>query len=212
MQIHVAKDGKQSGPYSIEQVQDMVRSGLVSAADLGWYEGMGAWAPLHTLAGLGVPPPTLGGVAMGAGGPPGGRSKRLVAIVIDGVLFGTLLGAAFGFGMLTGGGFHWGIGLVTGLGLMGIAWLAFVVVQCYLLADRGQTLGKMAMGLRIVCHADGTNPGFLKAVLLRTFLWAIITAIPFVGAVLALVDALFVFRDDQRCLHDHLAGTRVVVA
>ena len=55
MQIHVAKSGQQSGPYTLEQVQNMVRSGLLSAADLGWHEGMAEWAPLHTIAGLGVP-------------------------------------------------------------------------------------------------------------------------------------------------------------
>ena len=39
--------------------------------------------------------------------------------------------------------------------------------------------------------------------------WAIL-AIPKVGGVLALADILFVFRDDRRCLHDQIAGTRVV--
>ena len=81
-----------------------------------------------------------------------------------------------------------------------------------LLAQRGQTIGKIVRGLRIVRFEDGSNPGFVKAVLLRTFLWAVITAVPLVGPLVGLVGILFIFRDDQRCVHDHLAGTRVVPA
>lgn len=213
MQIHVAKSGQQSGPYTLEQVQNMVRSGLLSAADLGWHEGMAEWAPLHTIAGLGVPPPT-GAAATRShrGGPPADRVKRLVATVLDGLIFGVTAGMAFGMGFLSGAGFHWGVGLLSGFGLMSIVWLGMLVCQCYLLAIRGQTIGKIVMGLRIVRFEDGGNPGFVKAVLLRTFLWALITAVPVVGTLVGVVGILFIFRDDQRCLHDHLAGTRVVNA
>ena len=41
--------------------------------------------------------------------------------------------------------------------------------------------------------------------------WAI-TAIPVAGGIFALADLLFIFREDRRCLHDHIAGTRVVRA
>jgi len=220
MQIHVARGGQQSGPYTEEQVRDMVRSGLLSAADLGWHEGMAEWAPLHTIAGLGVPPPTGTAAAMvtGAGGPPADRMKRLVATVLDALIVWGTAGMAFGMGFFSGAGFdgatglHWGVGLLSGFGLMAIVWLGLLVWQCYLLADRGQTIGKIVMGLRIVRFEDGGNPGFVKAVLLRTFLWALITAIPVVGTLAGIVGILFIFRDDQRCLHDHIAGTRVVNA
>jgi uncharacterized RDD family membrane protein YckC len=213
MQIHVAKSGQQSGPYTVEQVQNMVRSGLLSAADLGWHEGLAEWAPLHTIAGLGVPPPTGAAVSpMGAGGPPADRVKRLVATLLDGLIFGVTAAMAFGAGFLSGAGLHWGVGLLSGFGLMSIVWLGMLVCQCYLLAVRGQTIGKIVMGLRIVRFEDGGNPGFVKAVLLRTFLWALITAVPVVGTLIGVVGILFIFRDDQRCLHDHLAGTRVVNA
>jgi uncharacterized RDD family membrane protein YckC len=213
MQIHVAKSGQQSGPYTVEQVQNMVRSGLLSAADLGWHEGMAEWAPLHTIAGLGVPPPTGAAASpMGAGGPPADRVKRLVATLLDGLIFGVTAAMAFGAGFLSGAGFHWGVGLLSGFGLMSIVWLGMLVCQCYLLAVRGQTIGKIVMGLRIVRFEDGGNPGFVKAVLLRTFLWALITAVPVVGTLIGVVGILFIFRDDQRCLHDHIAGTRVVNA
>jgi uncharacterized RDD family membrane protein YckC len=149
---------------------------------------------------------------MGAGGPPADRVKRLVATLLDGLIFGVTAAMAFGAGFLSGVGFHWGVGLLSGFGLMSIVWLGMLVCQCYLLAVRGQTIGKIVMGLRIVRFEDGGNPGFVKAVLLRTFLWALITAVPVVGTLIGVVGILFIFRDDQRCLHDHIAGTRVVNA
>jgi uncharacterized RDD family membrane protein YckC len=39
----------------------------------------------------------------------------------------------------------------------------------------------------------------------------LIGQIPVVGSLFLLVDAFFVFGDDQRCLHDYLAGTKVVM-
>jgi uncharacterized RDD family membrane protein YckC len=135
-----------------------------------------------------------------------------VATSLDGLILSVTAGMAFGLGFLSGGGFHWGVGLLSGLGLMGIVWLGMLVFQCYLLAQRGQTIGKIVMGLRIVRFEDGGNPGFVKAVLLRTFVWALITAVPVVGWLIGVVGILFIYRDDQRCLHDHLAGTRVVNA
>ena len=212
MQIHVAKDGRQSGPYSVEQVQDMVRTGLLSGTDLGWHAGMAEWLPLHSIPELGLPPPTTGATTPGAGGPPGDRFKRLVAVLIDGLLIGAATGLAFGVGFLSGAPFHWGLGMLSGLGFMALVWLALLGWQCYLLAVRGQTIGKIAMGLRIVRFEDGGNPGFVKAVVLRTFLWGLVTAIPVLGGLAWLVGVLFIFRDDQRCVHDHLAGTRVVAA
>jgi uncharacterized RDD family membrane protein YckC len=160
-----------------------------------------------------IAPPTGAAVSpMGAGGPPADRVKRLVATLLDGLIFGVTAAMAFGAGFLSGAGFHWGVGLLSGFGLMSIVWLGMLVCQCYLLAVRGQTIGKIVMGLRIVRFEDGGNPGFVKAVLLRTFLWALITAVPVVGTLIGVVGILFIFRDDQRCLHDHLAGTRVVNA
>ncbi|MEA2700447.1 MAG: hypothetical protein QOI66_4718, partial [Myxococcales bacterium] len=46
--------------------------------------------------------------------------------------------------------------------------------------------------------------------LLRGVVNGIISAIPYLGGLYALVDALFIFRDDRRCIHDLIAGTRVI--
>jgi hypothetical protein len=34
--------------------------------------------------------------------------------------------------------------------------------------------------------------------------------IPFIGNFVNLADALFIFGEEHRCLHDHIAGTKVI--
>jgi len=38
----------------------------------------------------------------------------------------------------------------------------------------------------------------------------IVGLIPGVGIALTILDALFIFRDDRRCIHDLIAGTKVI--
>ena len=69
-------------------------------------------------------------------------------------------------------------------------------------AWRGQTIGKMAMGLRVVTK-DGRRPGLGRSSL--RWVGYILSAMPLLlGYVWAAVDK------ENRALHDYLAGTRVV--
>lgn len=86
-------------------------------------------------------------------------------------------------------------------GLVGL-----VVYQIRLMALEGQTIGKRYLDLRIVDVDDFSNPGFARTVVLRSWLTAILGAIPF----FQLADALFIFTDDHRCIHDHIASTIVI--
>jgi uncharacterized RDD family membrane protein YckC len=87
--------------------------------------------------------------------------------------------------------------------------LPFAVVQFYLIAKTGQSLGKKICKTRIV-RLDGSPPGFVYGVVIRAWaIWAA-SAIPGIGSFIGLADAVLVFRADRRCLHDHLAGTRVI--
>jgi len=92
------------------------------------------------------------------------------------------------------------------------ALLALLLTQIGLLWKRGQTLGKIAIGIRIVRLDTLANGGFVTNVLLRTFLNSVITAIPILGPLYGLADALFIFKEDRRCLHDHIAKTCVILA
>jgi uncharacterized RDD family membrane protein YckC len=87
--------------------------------------------------------------------------------------------------------------------------VAFLVVQNvgYLVAFTagGQTLGKMAMGIKVISE-DIETPLDLGCALKRTVMWLVL-ALP---AGLGLVSAMF--DRDHRGLHDRFAGTRVVRA
>jgi uncharacterized RDD family membrane protein YckC len=90
--------------------------------------------------------------------------------------------------------------------------IGITALQWYLIVKRGQTVGKMAAGTRIAM-LDGSRPGFVNALALRTWpVWAfslLAGALPALG-VATLIDVLLIFRADRRCLHDLIAGTKVV--
>ncbi len=157
------------------------------------------------------PKANLEGVVAGAEVRLAERSTRLVAVLLDFlVLIPTVvpISLAAAFGQKTQ---ELGAGMAIAAAIGGLLMLGLVIYQIYLLATRGQTLGKRWMKIRIV-KLDGSNPGFVSAVLLRAFVNGIISAIPYLGYAYSLVDILFVFRDDRRCIHDLIAGTRVVTA
>jgi hypothetical protein len=52
MQIHIARDGKPMGPFSLEEVNRQLAAGTLSVSDQAWYEGAAGWAPLSTVPGV----------------------------------------------------------------------------------------------------------------------------------------------------------------
>jgi uncharacterized RDD family membrane protein YckC len=92
--------------------------------------------------------------------------------------------------------------------LAGIAvWLA---VHGVFLARSAQTIGKKIVGIQIVMVNDDRPASFSRLVLWRFLPTMLVAQIPLLGPTLSCLDILFIFRKDRRCLHDHLAGTRVI--
>jgi len=92
-----------------------------------------------------------------------------------------------------------------------IYFLTLLVITLRLLGRQGQSLGKKWAKVRIV-RTDGSPASLGRLVGLRYIVNAIPSAIPMVGGIYGLVDILFVFRGDRRCIHDMIADTKVVVA
>ena len=92
---------------------------------------------------------------------------------------------------------------------IGIPVLLVAAVQWYLIATSGQTVGKKLVGGKII-KTTGEDVNFVSGVVLRSWVPAFIGWVPFVGSIFGLVDALFIFGADHRCIHDMIAGTKVI--
>jgi uncharacterized RDD family membrane protein YckC len=96
-------------------------------------------------------------------------------------------------------------------GLMGA-----LLFQAVLIAVRGQNLGKLVVGVRVVRADTGGPAGFMRGVILRfslpVTLVIVLNGFFLFGFVFLLIDYAFMFREDRRCLHDLMAGTKVVKA
>jgi uncharacterized RDD family membrane protein YckC len=145
------------------------------------------------------------------GRPLASRGARLVAALLDGFIM--LIVAAPGFFLMIAAANERdrrSIVLAVTILLAGLAVVG--VIQWVLLSTRGQTIGKIALGVRIVRYSDGGEVGFVTAVLLRSIVPGLIGAVPYVGGLFGLVDILFIFGEERRCIHDLIAGTMVVEA
>ncbi len=137
-----------------------------------------------------------------------GRGTRLASALIDGFLaLGAMLPGIIV--MAASGGDDDGI--ILGAVVMGIGLLAIAIYQMYLISVSGQSLAKKWMGIKII-KLDGSECGFVHGVLLRSWVMSFIAQIPIVGPICSLVDPLLIFGDERRCLHDLIAGTKVIIA
>ena len=92
--------------------------------------------------------------------------------------------------------------------LMAIA--LYLVINAYLLVTSGQSVGKKILGIQIVdCHTGQLLPAS-RVIGSRYLLVSLITQIPIAGSLFGLVDVLFIFLADKRCIHDLIASSCVV--
>jgi uncharacterized RDD family membrane protein YckC len=74
----------------------------------------------------------------------------------------------------------------------------------------GQTLGKIAVGTRVVVEEDGSLPGWRRSAV-RWALPGVAGRLPYIGLLVSLgIMASLVLDRRRRGLHDRLAGTIVV--
>ncbi len=84
------------------------------------------------------------------------------------------------------------------------------LVQACLLTLRGQSVGKLILGIRIVRFSTEAPADFLHVYVIRSFVPFVIGRILVLSFFFLITDVCFIFREDQRCLHDLMADTKVV--
>jgi uncharacterized RDD family membrane protein YckC len=142
------------------------------------------------------------------------RLKRLLGAIIDNIVM--LLSIIPGIAVLIGG-------LVTtdsrggpdaalpfifgGIGLMLLGMLVVAVIQIYLLAVSSQSIGKYFLKMQIIDFTTHQPSSFVQCFLLRSLVGIVLLSqVPFYW----IIDALFILREDYRCIHD-LIGNSIVV-
>ena len=135
-----------------------------------------------------------------------GVGRRFAAVWIDGLVIGLPVGIAILVfvipAMVSGGSqappnwFGW-VGYVS--------WPFYLVYEALMLKARGQTLGKMAVGIKVV------QPGGVPISAGQAWGRAVVRQLFF--SFLSLIDVLPVlFTQEKTCIHDMAAKTRVVIA
>lgn len=139
-----------------------------------------------------------------------GRGRRLVATLIDMVLVPALSVLLI---MITGVVEHaedfrdamWVLYVFL------LAVVSYLILNGYWLFTRRQTVGKRVMKVAIVATASGERAAFWKLIGIRALFFPLlfVVVIPAL-ALLPIIDQVFVFRKNRRCVHDLAAGTSVV--
>jgi len=131
----------------------------------------------------------------------GGFWIRLVAYIIDAILISLVFGVVtsiFGVRYMDMDDMSQ-IDPTVNLLSLAVAWLYFALMES---SERGATVGKMAMGLRVVTN-DGKRLSFMNATgrYFAKILSAMIFCIGFI---------MIAFTDRKRGLHDMIASTLVI--
>jgi uncharacterized RDD family membrane protein YckC len=177
-----------------------------------------------------TPPPGVGGVAIAdpfgapstAGWQLAGWWRRVGAYLLDGVVIAVIAGILFGvFAAFAGAGFM--VGDTTGYIAAVLAVIGFglcVIVAALLYAPlmmartNGKTLGRMAMGIRVVrANGQPMTLGYatVREVLVKWLLIGVLAGSITFGLV-ALVDYLWPLWDEEnRALHDMVVNSRVIL-
>jgi uncharacterized RDD family membrane protein YckC len=115
-----------------------------------------------------------------------GRGERLGAAILDSIISSVLVGVPL---------------------LIGMNWDA-VARQDWMNAFTPLGLG---VGIKVV-RSDRSHASLGRIFWLRNVVNWIPSAIPYLGNIYGLVDALFIFSESRQCVHDKIADTIVVKA
>jgi uncharacterized RDD family membrane protein YckC len=167
------------------------------------------------------------------GAPLADRGTRLGASLLDGLLASIPMVIAMGVAMVivaSDVAAHQGLGreaseverarqagaalermvpMFVAMGLGALGMLGVTIFQWYRITTTGQSVAKKWLKIKIV-NLDGSPVNFGSGVGMRALLPGFINWVPYLGFIFWLVDVLFIFRDDRRCLHDLMAGTKVI--
>jgi len=89
--------------------------------------------------------------------------------------------------------------------------ITVLYINLSLIYKHGQTIGKKMLDIAIV-DMEGRQATFRRIVFFRSIPITLLTAIPFLGSIITVINGLMIFKGDKRCMHDLIADTQVINA
>ncbi|SUD91085.1 RDD family protein [Psychrobacter phenylpyruvicus] len=278
MQIYLARNQVQAGPYTLEELNKMLANRQVELNDLMWHVGMEQWKQVGEMTNgqfyydpnastsTNTPPrrvtvadlygnkqpestqSPVNGHSPFANTPTHNKSpihknhnlqsassnsttelatigNRVIAVFIDVLLLMAcylpfLSGLNYDFTAIsaTAGDMEKMTQLVQSVpehlsSLTSVLFLVLFIMQLMLLIKRGQTIGKIVMGIRIVDAKTQKLASITNVILLRSLVTSALYALPAIGTLFLIADFVVMVINKQRLsIHDKLAKTMVVKA
>lgn len=272
MQIYLARNQVQAGPYTLAELNNMLATGQVELGDLMWHAGMEQWKPVGEMTqgqfhynpnasaspntpprrvsvaelyGKKEPQSDLKQVTDLSKSPPASAhnktikarpfnnttdelatiSNRVLAVIIDSLLLMAcylpfLSGLNYDFDKITAttGDMDKMTQLAQSVpehlsSMSSLMFLALFAVQLVLLLRKGQTIGKLVMGIRIVDVQSRRLASATNIILWRSLVTSALYVLPMVGPIILIADfVIMVTNKQRRSLHDKFAKTMVVKA
>ncbi|MEB3752913.1 RDD family protein [Acinetobacter sp. MD2(2019)] len=237
MQIYLARNNQQAGPYTLEQINQMLAAQQVLLTDLAWHQGMTEWKALGELTqGKNVYQPQGYAPEIPTFNPQPTHHievkkaelasiyKRTVAKIIDFALWipffaipsfmldETAKNKILEFQQTTFSAETqqqiFDLIPAQAWQTMAVYLLIMLAFQAFLLAKSGQSLGKRIMGIQIVDAQTYEKVGLTRVFLLRSIVFIILNFLSM--PIITILDYAFAFGKKRQTLHDLVAKTKVI--
>ncbi|MES2201722.1 MAG: RDD family protein [candidate division FCPU426 bacterium] len=221
MAWHYLDNGKIIGPLSDAKFAAL-RPGLAPRTQV-WKDGMESWQALDTLPESAFKSGRKKSKAAALPEIPrvihAGFGARLVAMLIDKLILFSVLGVFFHQEMMNGwssqgtGSWNWSWNFDGGDGLFSWTWIsaAFLLLsvayETVMVAEFGATLGKLALGLKVLRFGERlAYPRSLARAALKV---GVLSAAPWLAAI---QGAMVIWGREKKSMHDFLCSTGVTKA
>jgi hypothetical protein len=107
MEIFIARDKQQTGPFSEEQIRGMLSAGMISSTDLAWHDQLAGWLPLDQILNVATsnPPPPPQPPPFNPGGESMGGQTNFTGASVSDLIYPTATPRSVGW--MTFWGFMW---------------------------------------------------------------------------------------------------------
>lgn len=237
MQIYLARNSQQAGPYSLEQINQMLQDQQILLTDLAWHQGMSEWKALGELTrGQSqyqpegdqysyTPPTQKQQSTQNTASELASISSRFLAKVIDLLIWlpaftlpSFFLNADSSKKIeAIGNSFSKAAQNQIMQLIPNQAWFAMLIyivimliIQAFLLNKYEQSIGKMITKIKIVDQINESKVSLTRIFLIRSVFFIILNIL-FMPAIL-IIDHVFAFGKKHQTLHDRLSKTKVIIS